>query len=106
MEHSSHHSIKNGTYKYVHGGYGGGEITIAVKETPKSFVFQLIENTCRYSPAHIDMLFKDSNKVTINKEKSKHAMRFSDTSDDWFVIYPFQAGIPFAFDLVKNISKS
>ena len=103
MEHSSHCKLKNGNYKYVHGGYGGGEITIAVKETQKSFIIQLLENTCHYSPAHIDMLFKDSNKVTINKEKSKHAMRFGDISKDWFVIYPFQAGIPFAFDLVEDV---
>lgn len=34
-----------------------------------SYIFKLIENTFRYSPAHIDMMFAKSNKVIINKEK-------------------------------------
>lgn len=94
-------TIKNGIYKCKPDGCCG-EITIEVKETEKAFSFKLIENTCRYSPAHIDMLFSKSDKVINKKQGGRHPMRFVDGMPDWFVIYPFQAGIPFSFDMEKE----
>lgn len=78
-----------------------GEITMHVKETENSFIFNLIENTCRYSPAQIDMMFEKSNRAVNKKKGGKHPMRFVEGWHDCFVIYPFQAGIPFTFDLVE-----
>lgn len=94
--------IQNGIYRYAHEGMGGGVVEMEVKETPTAFTFRLLKNTCRYSPAHVDMLFAKSDKAVVRKHGSRHAMRFSSAFDDYFVIYPFQAGIPFLFELVKE----
>ena len=94
--------IQNGVYRYTHEDMGGGVIELDVKETEKAFKFTLIKNTCHYSPAHMDMLFAKSDKAVVRKQGSRHAMRFSSAFDDYFVIYPFQAGIPFLFELVKE----
>lgn len=93
--------MKKGIYKYSSNEhmYDNGAITIEVSETDKSYIFYLIENSCRYSPAHIDMLFEKSNKVIIRKEKSPHAIV---DGNDYFVIYPNRAGIPFLFELMVN----
>lgn len=88
----------NGQYKAIKDGMFGYEIIISVKETEKSYILNLINNNSRYSPAHIDMLFKKSNRVKIDKEKSQHAMRVWSNKD--FTIYPFRAGIPFWFSFV------
>jgi len=103
-------TIKNGIYKCNPEG-AGGDVTVSVRETKNSFIMELVKNTCHFSPGHIDMLFwehgydsgreEDKRKAIINKRNSKHAMRFIDGCNDWFVIYPFKAGIPFAFELVK-----
>lgn len=97
--------IENGVYRYTHEDMGGGVIELYVKETEKAFILKLLKNTCRYSPAHIDMLFKKSDRVIVRKYESRHAMRFSAGFHDYFVIYPFQAGIPFLFELVKDDQK-
>jgi len=94
--------IQNGIYRYAHEGMGGGVVEMEVKETPTAFTFRLLKNTCRYSPAHIDMLFSKSDRVINKKKGGRHPMRFCEGYDDWFVLYPFQAGIPFLFDLVKD----
>lgn len=73
-----------------------GTIIIHVSETDKSYILRLIENTCRYSPAHIDMLFAKNNKAIINKNKSLHTIKFYDNG--CFVIYPYRGGIPFLFE--------
>jgi len=73
-------------------------IGINVKETEKSYIFELMKNTYRYSPAQIDMLFSKSDNVTINKFKNPHPIR---DYGNWFVIYPYQSGIPFLFELDK-----
>jgi len=74
-------------------------ITIKVKETEKSYILNLMENTYRYSPAQIDMLFYKSNNVVIKKFKNPHPIR---DYGNWFVIYPYQSGIPFVFELVDS----
>ena len=70
-------------------------ITVEVKEASKSYIITLIENNSRFSLGHIDMIFKNSNKVLVRKEKSKHGMRI--WGDDSFTLYPFKSGIPFYF---------
>lgn len=93
--------MKKGLYKHTKddGYFDKGTIIIGVSETAKSYIFKLIENTFRYSPAHIDMMFAKSNKVIINKEKSPHAINLG---EDYFVIYPYRAGIPFLFEYIEN----
>lgn len=91
----------NGIYKYEdkEAIMNYGRVILKVSETAKAYYFQLIENTMRYSPAHIDMMFAKSDSVRINKERTSHAMNLG---EDYFVIYPFRAGIPFLFELVKE----
>ncbi len=89
----------SGQYKATENGMFGYEIIISVKETEKSYILNLINSNSRYSPAHMDMLFAKSNRVKIDKEKSKHAMRV--WSDKDFTIYPFRTGIPFYFELAE-----
>lgn len=96
--------MKNGFYKYEDRPECGfttnvGEIIIKVTETAKSYVFELIKNDMRFSPAHIDMLFKNSKKAKIAKEKSPHAIML--WSDGDFTIYPFRFGIPFWFEYIE-----
>ena len=74
-------------------------IVIEAKETEKSFVFRMLEYENRYGYDHFELLFKKSDKVTISKRGSSHAMRVWD--DASFTIYPFQAGIPFYFKLME-----
>lgn len=94
--------MKKGLYRYSKDElFNSGVITIEVSETNKSYIFKLIENTFRYSPAHIDMLFSKSNRIMINKEKNPHAINIG---EDYFVIYPYRAGIPFLFDYVESKS--
>ena len=77
-----------------------GHILINVSETEKKYNFELLENTTRYDYNHFVLLFKDKNKVSINKQGGKCSMRV--WSDDDFTIYPFQAGIPFWFRKIKE----
>ena len=93
--------MKKGLYKHTKddGYFDRGKIIIEVSETAKSYIFELINNTFRYSPVHIDMMFAKSDKVIINKEKSPHAIILG---NDYFVIYPYRAGIPFLFEYIGN----
>ena len=70
-------------------------ITMDVKETEKSYIFQLVEFNSRYSGAHIEHLFAKSKRVVIKKSRGGHAMRV--WGDNTFTLYPFQAGIPYYF---------
>lgn len=94
--------LKQGIYKAVNINsiWDEYEITMQVKETEKSFVFQLIEFKSRYSGQHIEMLFKKSKRVTIRKDKGGHCVRV--WSDHGFVFYPYQAGIPYDFNMVDS----
>lgn len=76
------------------------KITIEVKETEKSYIFCLVEFKSRYSGTHIEMLFRNSKRVVIRKNKGGHAMRV--WSDEDFTIYPYQAGIPYWFQRVQE----
>ena len=70
-------------------------ITMDVKETAKSYIFQLVEFKSRYSASHIENLFSKSSKVVIKKNRGGHAIQV--WGDDHFTFYPFQAGIPYYF---------
>lgn len=74
-------------------------IKLNVKETVKSYIFELIEFQSRYSGVHIEMLFKNSNRVVLRKNKGGHAMRV--WGDDNFTFYPYQAGIPYFFKMAS-----
>ena len=74
-------------------------IKLKVKETDKSYIFELIEFQSRYSGVHIEMLFKNSNRVVLRKNKGEHAMRV--WGDDNFTFYPYQAGIPYFFKMAS-----
>lgn len=96
--------MKNGIYIYQEDNFmhDNGHIKIKVTNKSKSYVFDLIENTYRYSTAQIDMLFAKSKHVVIRKCKNPHPVRECKESDDWFVIYPHQSGKPFLFELVNE----
>lgn len=70
-------------------------IIMDVKETDKSYIFQLVEFKSRYSAVHIEQLFEKSKRVVIRKSRGGHAMRV--WGDNTFTFYPFQAGIPYYF---------
>lgn len=93
-------TLEEGNYKCKPHGCCG-EITMHVKETETSFIYNLIENTCRYSPGQIDMMFAKSTRAVNKKRGGSHPMRLVEGCHDWFVIYPFHAGIPFTFELVE-----
>lgn len=75
-------------------------VKMNVKETEKSYVFELVDFKSRYSATHLEMLFKNSNRVLLNKQKGGHAMRV--WSDEDFTFYPYQAGIPYYFRLMEK----
>lgn len=70
-------------------------IKMQVKETKKSYIFELVDLQSRYSAAHIEMLFQKSKRFVLKKDKGGHAMRIWGESD--FTIYPYQTGIPYYF---------
>jgi hypothetical protein len=93
--------MKDGVYRYIDKDdvTNYGEYIIKVRETSKAFVFEKIKNDMRFSPAHLDMIFKSSGRVTVNKTRSSHAI--NTVGDDWFCIYPYRAGVPYVFELME-----
>lgn len=77
------------------------KIIMEVKETEKSYIFQLVEFQSRYSAAHIEMLFSKSKRIVLRKGNSGHAIR--QWSDEDFTFYPFQSGIPFYFQRTEEL---
>ena len=93
--------MKNGLYRYEDKSFGNrGEYIIRLTETEKSYTFELVKNDMRFSPAHLDMMFAKSSKTKVNRERSPHAMNV--VGDDWFCIYPYRAGIPYAFEYLSE----
>ena len=106
MPQSTERKLKDGKYMLVFDKYeqSGGNIVLSVRESEKSIILHLLENTCRYAPAHIENMFSKSKKVIIRKKDAPpHAIVRSDSADDWFVIYPYRAGEPFLFEWVDNL---
>ncbi len=94
--------LKPGVYQAIHdnGMFDSYKITIELKETEKSYIFNLIELKSRYCPAQIEELFRKSKHVVIRKNKGGHAMR--KWEDGTFTLYPYQAGVPFYFKRLKE----
>ena len=93
--------MKQGLYKHTKDDeyLDREKIIIEVSETAKLYIFELIINTFRYSPVHIDMMFAKSDRVIISKEKKPHAIILG---NDYFIIYPYRAGIPFLFEYISD----
>ena len=70
------------------------------EESEKSYIFHLVEFKSRYSGAHIEMLFKNSKRVVIRKDKGGHGICIWSDSD--FTLYPYQAGIPYWFKRIEE----
>ena len=92
--------LKRGKYIAEHdnGILDQYRIVMSVRETEKSYVFELLEYVSRYSPAQMDMLLDKNKRVVISKSKGGHAMRIWNDHD--FTLYPYQAEIPFHFEWV------
>ena len=95
--------LVSGKYRYTNEsvGWDWHEILMNVKETKSSYIFTLLEMNGRYFPDYIEMLFSKSNRAVIRKQRSEHPVFVGD-NNTWFVIYPYQAGIPFLFELVEE----
>lgn len=104
--------LQPGIYKSSRDGWDWYDLTVELKETEKSIILKVLDYKFRFSPAHIDMLFKTDfdhmdyreqenipngkYKAVIKKENGGHAInRWNDHS---FTLYPYQAGIPFSFE--------
>lgn len=75
-------------------------IEIRVKETDKSYIFELVKLESRYAASHIETFFSKHKRVVLRKNKGGHAMRVWD--EDSFTFYPYQAGIPYYFELAEK----
>ena len=74
-----------------------GDILLEVHETKSAFVLTLLEQQVRYDAPQIDDLFQKTDRIVIKKDGSKHAMSFVNGQDDWFCLYPYRVGVPYAF---------
>lgn len=98
--------LKTGLYKaeITDNIWSAYSITMRVKETEKSYIFDLVDLQSRYSASHFRMMFQNSKHYVLRKNESrdthKHAMKKWSESD--FTIYPYQAGIPYYFTLVDE----
>lgn len=95
--------LVSGKYRLVSGDnwWNRFEMTLFAKETQASFVLTLLSSEGKCIPGQIEMLFRKSNRTVIRKGKSGHPVEVGG-DNTWFVIYPFQAGIPFLFELAEN----
>jgi len=74
-----------------------GDILLKVRETKTAFILKLMEQQVRYDAPQIDDLFQKSDRIVIKKDGSRHAMSFVSGQDDWFCLYPYRVGVPYAF---------
>ena len=97
--------LKPGLYKFFCevGGHRVGEITLDIHETKTAFVLKLVESTVRYDAPQIDDMFQTSDRCVIRKNGSRHAMSFCDGINDWFCLYPYRVGVPYAFEHIDAI---
>ena len=95
--------LKSGIYRHKHqkeyaeGTVDCGDILLEVHETKTAFVLKLLEQQVRYDAPQIDDLFQNSDRGVIKKDGSKHGMSFCSGQDDWFCLYPYRVGVPYAF---------
>lgn len=98
--------LKNGMYKAEHdeGMFDRYKIMMKVKETEKSYIFELVEFDSRYSATQIETLFAKSRRFVLAKKRGGHGMQA--WSDHDFTFYPYQVGVPFYFERVKPEAKA
>ena len=95
--------LKSGIYRHRHQKEYAeetvdcGDILLEVHETKSAFILKLLEQQVRYDAPQIDDLFQGSDRVAIKKDGSKHGMSFCVGQDDWFCLYPYRVGVPYAF---------
>lgn len=80
--------------------YDAYRIKMRVKETHKSFTFELVEFFSHYSASQIKMLFQGKKKFQLKKGEGAHGIRCWD--DESFALYPFHSGRPYDFKLVSD----
>lgn len=80
--------------------YDAYRIKMRVKETHKSFTFELVEFFSHYSASQIKMMFQGTKKFQLKKGEGAHGIRCWD--DESFTLYPFQSGNPYVFKLVTD----
>ena len=101
--------LKSGIYRHKHqkeyaeGTVDCGDILLEVHETKTAFVLKLLEQQVRYDAPQINDLFQNSDRVVIKKDGSKHGMSFCSGQDDWFCLYPYRVGVPYAFTREKPV---
>ena len=95
--------LVNGKYRLVSGDnwWNKFEMTLSVRETKSSFILVKLDVNGRFIPGQIEMLFSESDRIVIRKRKNRHPVEVGN-DNTWFVIYPFQAGIPFLFELMEE----
>lgn len=83
------------------------EIEMKVKETPKSFILTLESFITKCAAPQIEDMFRDKKRVTIKKDGSIHVMCIWNGDNSSFTLYPYRAGIPYAFRLMgEGIDKT
>ena len=90
--------LQPGRYKAERGGdvFHAYRYLMKVKETEKSYIFEMVETENRYADNQIETMFNGNNRVVLPKGKpSRHSMRV--WSDHDFTVYPYQVGVPFYF---------
>lgn len=95
--------LRPGRYKAEHDGdiFHAYRYIMEVKDTEKSYIFKMVETSNRYASDQIETMFNGRSKVVLRKDKPcRHAMRV--WSDHDFTIYPYQAGVPFYFQLEEG----
>ena len=95
--------LRPGRYKAEHDGdiFHAYRYIMEVKETEKSYIFKMVETSNRYASDQIETMFNGTSKVVLRKDKPcRHAMRV--WCDHDFTIYPYQAGVPFYFQLEEG----
>lgn len=75
-------------------------IEMRVKETEKSYIFELVSFKSRYGASQMEDFFRKAKKVTLRKNKGGHAMRV--WGEDNFTFYPYQVGTPYYFRLEEE----
>lgn len=80
--------------------YDAYTIKMKVKETDKTFIFELVELSSRFSAPHMKKLFQNSKKFWLRKSRGGHGIQC--WGDSSFTFYPYQAGIPYVFNLVSD----
>lgn len=81
-----------------------GELLVCIKDTDKTIRIKLLENTLRFSPGHLDILFEKSNRVSIPiSGKSPHKLLAWCDGD--ITIYPYRAGVPYLFERITKGGK-